>query len=87
MLAEKVRISSFHDKRVQGFKEKDAVQNAWEILAKSLDFAENCNLIRCNREYFEDSCTEEIGVLFCVRNSYKILANQFDLRRCYFGFC
>ena len=29
---------------------------------------------------------EKIGTLFCVRNSYKILAKQFDIRRCYFDF-
>ena len=77
-----------YDKRVRGFKEKDSVQNAWEIVAESLDFTENGNFIRAssNWEYFEDSCTERIGALFCVRNSYKILANQFDFRRCYYGF-
>ena len=76
-----------YDKRIQGFKEEDAVQNSWEKLAKSLDFTENCNFISSNLEYFEDSCSEEIGALFCVRKSYKILANRFDLHRCYFGFC
>ena len=71
--------------RVKGFKEKDAVENAWEKVAESLDFAENANFIRAssNWEYFEDSCSEQIGALFCVQNSYKILANQFDFRRCY----
>ena len=89
MLAEKVKgFPVLHDKRVQDFKETDTVQNAWRKLANSLDFPENCNLIRAksNWEYFEDSCSEKIGALFYVRNSYKILANQFDLRRCYFGF-
>ena len=32
--------------RVKGFKEKDAVENAWEKVAESLDFAENANFIR-----------------------------------------
>ena len=27
-----------YDKRIKGFKEKDAVQNAWEEVAESLDF-------------------------------------------------
>ena len=27
-----------YDKRIKGFKEKDAVQNAWEKVAESLDF-------------------------------------------------
>ena len=77
-----------YDKRVKGFKEKDSVQNAWEKVAESLDFAENGNFIRISskREYFEDNCSEKNGALFCVRNSYKILGNQFDFRRCYFGF-
>ena len=77
-----------YDKRVKGFNEKNAVQNAWEKVAKSLNFAENGNFIRAssNWEYFEDSCSEKIGSLFCVRNSYKILADPFDFCRCYFGF-
>ena len=51
MLAEKVQgFPVLHDKRVKGFKEKDAVQNAWEKVAKSLDFEENGNFVRasCN---------------------------------------
>ena len=67
------------DKRVKFFKEKDSVQNAWEKVAESLDFAENNNFIKecSNWEYFEDGCSEKISALFCVWNSYKILANQF----------
>ena len=63
--------------RVKDFKEKDAVENAWEKVAERLDFAENANFIRAssNWEYFQDSCSEQIGALFCVQNSYKILAN------------
>ena len=34
--------------RVKGFKEKDAVENAWEKVAESLDFAENANFIRAS---------------------------------------
>ena len=34
------------DKRVKFFKEKDSVQNAWEKVAESLDFAENNNFIK-----------------------------------------
>ena len=37
-----------YDRRVKGFKEKDAVQNAWGKVAKSLDFAENRNFIRAS---------------------------------------
>ena len=37
-----------YDKRVKGFKEKNAVQNAWEKVAESLDFAENGNFIRAS---------------------------------------
>ena len=37
-----------YDKRVRGFKEKDSVQNAWEIVAESLDFTENGNFIRAS---------------------------------------
>ena len=29
-----------YDKRIKGFKEKDAVQNAWEKVAERLDFEE-----------------------------------------------
>ena len=29
-----------YDKRIKGFKEKDAVQNTWEKVAESLDFEE-----------------------------------------------
>ena len=29
-----------YDKRIKGFKEKDAVQNAWEKVAEGLDFEE-----------------------------------------------
>ena len=89
MLAEKVQgFPVLYDKKVSGFKEKDAVQNAWEKVAESLNFAENGNFISAsgNWEHFEDSCSEKIYALFCVRISYKILANQFDFRRCYFGF-
>ena len=77
-----------YDKRVKGFKGKNAVQNACEKLAESLDFAENCNFIRTstNWECFEESCSENIDALFFVRNSYKILANQFELCRSFFGF-
>ena len=89
MLPEKMEgFPVLYDKRVRGFKEKDSVKNAWEKVAESLNFTENSNFIRAssNREYFEDSCSKKIGALFCVRNSYKILANQFDFRRCYIGF-
>ena len=89
MLPEKMEgFPVLYDKRVKDFKEKDSVQNAWEKVAESLDFAENSNFIRAssNREYFEDSCSKKIGALFCVRNSYNILANQFDFCRCYLDF-
>ena len=47
MLAEKVKgFPVLYDKRVKGFKEKDAVQNPREKVAGSLDFAENGNFIR-----------------------------------------
>ena len=77
-----------YDKRVKGFKGKDPVQNACGKPAETLDFAKNCNFIRAssNWECFEDSCSENIGAFFFVRNSYKILANQFDLCRIFFGF-
>ena len=49
MLAEKVQgFPVLYDKRVKGFKEKNAVQNAWEKVAESLDFAENGNFIRAS---------------------------------------
>ena len=49
MLAEKVKdFPVLYDKRVKGFKEKDAVQNAWEKVAESLNFAENGNFIRAS---------------------------------------
>ena len=69
-------------------KKKNAAQNAQEKVAESLDFAETGNFISAssNWEYFEDSCCGKIGALFCVWNSNKILANQFDFHRCYFGF-
>ena len=40
MLAEKVKgFPVLYDKRIKGFKEKDAVQNAREKVAASLEFA------------------------------------------------
>ena len=49
MLAEKVQgFPVLYDKRVKGFKENDAVQNAWEKVAKSLDFEENGNFTRAS---------------------------------------
>ena len=41
---------------------KKTVQNAWEKVAESLDFAENGNFIRISskREYFEDNCSEKM---------------------------
>ena len=89
VVAEKLEdFPVLHDKRVKGFKEKDAVQNTWEKVAENLDFAENGNFIgsSSNWEYFEDRCYEKNGALFCVWYSYKILANQFDFSGCYFGF-
>ena len=89
MLAEKVGgFPVLYNKIVKGLKEKDAVQNSWEKVAENLDFAENSNFIRAssNWQCFEDNCPKKIGTLFCVQNSYKILANQFDFRRYYFGF-
>ena len=55
MLPEKVEgFPVLYDKRVKVFKEKDSVQNAWEKVAESLQFAENSNFIRqsSNWEYF-----------------------------------
>ena len=47
MLPEKVEgFPVLYDKRVKVFKEKDSVQNAWEKVAESLQFAENSNFIR-----------------------------------------
>ena len=89
MLSEKVEgFPVLYDKRVKVFKEKYSFQNVWEKVAESLDFAESSNFIResSNREYFEDSCSKKIDALFCVRNSYKILAYPFDFRRCCFEF-
>ena len=49
MLAEKVQgFPVLYDKIVKGFKEKDAVQNAREKVAESLDFEENGNFIRAS---------------------------------------
>ena len=68
--------------------QKDSVQKAWEKVVESLDFAENSNFIResTNWEYFEDNYSKKINALFCVQNSYRILANHFDFCRCYLGF-
>ena len=47
MLAEKVEgFPALYDKRVKDFEEKDTVQNVWEKVTESLDFAENGNFIR-----------------------------------------
>ena len=87
MLAEKVQgFPVLYSKRVTGFKEKVAVQNAWEKVAKSLDFAENGNFIRATQSILKIAVLKKTGALFCVQNSYKILANQFNFCRCYFGF-
>ena len=49
MLAEKVKgFPALYDKRVKAFLKKDAVQNTWEKVAESLDFAENGNVIRAS---------------------------------------
>ena len=74
MLAEKLQgFTGLYDKWFKGFKEKYAVQNAWEKVGESLDFEENGNFIRTssNWEHFEDSCSEKIDALFCVRNPYE----------------
>ena len=55
MLPEKVEgFPVLYNKTVKVFKEKDSVQNAWEKVAESLQFAENSNFIResSNWEYF-----------------------------------
>ena len=47
MLQEKMEVFPIlNDERVRGFKEKDSVQNTWEKVAESLDFAKNSNFIR-----------------------------------------
>ena len=47
MLPEKMEgFPVLYDKRVKDFKEKYSVQNAWEKVAESLDFAKNSNFIR-----------------------------------------
>ena len=48
ILVQREPIPVWYDKRVKGFKEKDAVQNAWEKVAKSFDFVENSNFIRAS---------------------------------------
>ena len=49
MLAEKVNgFPVLYDKRVKGFKEKDAVQNTSEEVVESLNFAVNGNFIRAS---------------------------------------
>ena len=49
MLAEKVQgFPVSYDKRLKGFKEKDAVQKTWEKVAESLDFEENGNFVRAS---------------------------------------
>ena len=46
ILAEKLKdFPVLYGKRVKGFKEKDAVQKAWEKVAENLDFGENGNFI------------------------------------------
>ena len=72
-----------YDKRVKGFKEKMLFKTPGKKQPKVWILQK---MASSNWEYFEDSCSEKIVALFCVRNSYKILANQFDFRRCYFGF-
>ena len=47
MLEKKVKgFPVLYDKRIKGFKRKDAVQNAWEKVAESLEFAENGNFTK-----------------------------------------
>ena len=42
MLAEKVKqYPVLYDKQCKGYKEKDAVGNAWTAVANELEFAEN----------------------------------------------
>ena len=75
MLAENVKgFPVLCDNRVKSFKEKDAVQNAWrkqpkiQILQKMVILLEQVateNILK----------TAVLEKLFCVPNSYKILAN------------
>ena len=49
MLAEKVKgFPDLYDKRVKGFKQKDAVKNAWQKVAESSDFEENDSFVRAS---------------------------------------
>ena len=49
ILAEKVQgFPVLYDKRLKGFKQKDAVQNALEKVAGSLGFEEDGNFIRAS---------------------------------------
>ena len=42
VLGEKVKMfPCLYDKTVKGYKEKEAVQNAWDAVAESLDFVED----------------------------------------------
>ena len=44
-LSENVKMfPCLYDKTKKGYKEKDAVQNAWNAVAESLDFVEDGNL-------------------------------------------
>ena len=66
MLVEKVKgFPDLYDKRVKGFKQKDAVKNAWQKVAESSDFEENDSFVRAssNWEYFEGSCSERIDAI------------------------
>ena len=49
MLVEKVKgFPDLYDKRVKGFKQKDAVKNAWQKVAESSDFEENDSFVRAS---------------------------------------
>lgn len=46
MLSEKVKkYPVLYDKQCKGYKEKDAVENAWTAVAKELEFVENGEII------------------------------------------
>ena len=61
VLAEKVKLFPvLYDKKCKGYKERDAVNNAWAAVAEDLDFAENGELFIC---FILFGCFRELSVL------------------------
>ena len=57
-----------YDKRIKGFKKKDAVQNAWEKAAESLDFEEVVILLEqvATENILKIDVLKKIDASFCI---------------------